>query len=151
VLYDGTDYVRDCKQTVKALLEEEFEDARVYLADLETIPTFGAGGTFCIEALSSGVETAAGALGQVLVTLRIWTYAEEVEGERAEEAVSSLAQKLEGVLLAATRTAPAAGRDWLATEYLETTYLPREKGRTWRRRYLRAGRTDWRVRLAACR
>jgi hypothetical protein len=150
VRYDGRDYVTETKLRVQELVASEFEGAAVYLADLDNIPTFGAGGTFCIEALGSAVDVA-GALPNVLVTLRVWTYVEAVDAAEAEERVAVLAQKLEAALLAASRPAPAAGAPWLDAEYLATVYMPREKGRAFRRQYLRAGRTDWRVRLAACR
>ncbi len=149
--YDTGDYVTATKGQVKALIEAEFPGAVVYLADLDNIPAFGAGGTFCLEAASSAADTTNRAFGQVIVALRVWTYTEEVDAAAAEETVAALAQKLEAALLAATRPGPDAARAWFATEYLETTYMPREKGRALRRKYLRAGRTDWRVRLAACR
>jgi len=151
VPYDASDYVKATKLKVRDLIVDAFDGAVVYLADLDNIPAFGAGGTFCLEALGSAVDAGPGSFGQVAVTLCIWTYVETVDAAAAAEAVSALAQKLEAVLFAATRDAPGADDAWLATDFLQTSYMPREKGRAFRRKYLRAARTDWRVRLAACR
>jgi hypothetical protein len=146
--YDVTDYVKKTKEEVKTLVEREFDGAAVYLFDPGRIPAFGDGGTFCLEAASSAVETAAADYGLVVVTLRIWTYVEGTDGA-AEEALAALAQKLEAVLFAATEPSFRAYPAWLATEYLQTNYMIREKGRAFRRKPLRAARTEWRVRLAA--
>jgi hypothetical protein len=149
--YDPADYVHATKLKVKAALEESFAGAAVYLADLDNIPAYAPAGTFCLEAAASYVALAATPAGQIAVTLRIWTYVEEVDAAAAEERLSALTQKLEAVLAAAARPYPGPAGDWLAVEILQTTFLPRDKGRGRRRGYLRAARTDWRVRLAACR
>ncbi len=149
--HDPADYVHATKLQVKAALEEAFGGAAVYLADLDNIPAYGAAGTFCLEAAASEVDAAATPAGQIAVTLRVWTYVEEVDAAAAEERLSALTQKLEAVLCAAARPHPGPAGDWLAADVLQTTFLPREKGRARRRGYLRAARTDWRVRLAACR
>lgn len=141
---DDRNYVQAVKEQLAALIAGTFAGARVYFADVDNIPAFGEAGTFCLEAGSSAVDTA----GRVVVALRIWSYVEETDAAAAEQKVSALAQRLEAAIWAATREGPNPDFGWLATEYLETTYLPREKGRALRRRYLRAGRTDWRVRLA---
>ena len=146
--YDVTDYVKKAKVEVKALIEREFEGAAVYLFDPGHVPAFGDGGTFCLEAAASAVETAAADYGRVAITLRLWTYVEGADGP-AEEAVTALAQKLEAVLFAATKPSFHADETRLETEYLQTNYMIREKGRAFRRKPLRAGRTEWRVRLAA--
>jgi len=151
VRYDATDYVLATKNSLRDLIVQEFPGAAVYMADLDVIPAFGGGGTFCLEAAASGADPGAGAFAPVVLTFRIWSYVEAVSAEAAEGALSALAQKLEAVVMAATRPAPAGDNPWLATEYLQTTYLPREKGRALRRKYLRAARTEWRVRLAAAR
>jgi len=145
---DPTDYVKAVKEKARALLEREFDGAAVYAADPEHIPAFGAGGTFCLEAASSAVEAAAADYGRVVVMLRIWTYIDGV-GPEAEEAVAALAQRLEAALFAARLPRSRAGALGLETEYLRTDYLTREKGRAFRRRRVRAARTEWRVRLAA--
>ncbi len=139
---DGTNFVRELKELAGALIEREFEGAVVYAGDPEHVPTFGAGGTFCVEVASSGVEAAAGDCGRVVVTLRVWTYVDG-DGAEAEEAVATLAGRLEAALFA------AGGSLGLETEYVRTDYLTREKGRAFRRRRVRAGRTEWRVRQAA--
>ncbi len=146
--YDVTDYVKKTKKEVKTLVEREFDGAAVYLFDPGRIPAFGDGGTFCLEAASSAAETGAAGYGLVVVTLRIWTYVEGADGA-AEEALAALAQKLEAVLFAATEPSFRVYPAWLATEYLQTNYMIREKGRAFRRKPLRAARTEWRVRLAA--
>jgi len=145
---DATNYVREVKERVRVLIERELDGAVVYPADPEHIPAFGAGGTFCVEAASSGVEAAAADYGRVVVTLRIWTYVDG-DGSEAEEAATALAQRLEAALFAAEAPSAGAGSLGLETEYLRTDYLTREKGRAFRRRRVRAGRTEWRVRLAA--
>jgi hypothetical protein len=145
---DATDYVREVKERARALIERELEGAAVYAGDPEHVPAFGAGGTFCVEAASSGVEAAAGGCGRVVVTLRVWTYVDG-DGPEADEAVAALAQRLEAALFAAGTPSAGAGSLGLETEYLRTDYLTREKGRAFRRRRVRAGRTEWRVRLAA--
>lgn len=146
---DATDYVREVKERARALMERELEGAAVYAGDPEHVPAFGAGGTFCVEAASSGVEAAAGEdYGRVVVTLRVWTYVDG-DGPEADEAVAALAQRLEATLFAAGAPSAGAGSLGLETEYLRTDYLTREKGRAFRRRRVRAGRTEWRVRLAA--
>ena len=150
MIYNDTDYVRVVKLLVKDLIEAEFAGSAVYMSDPDNIPDFGDEGTFCIEGLASGVNTGQPP-GQVYVTLRIWTYYNELDGELAEERVSNLAQKLEGLLLAATSSGPTALSDLVGTDFIQTTYLTKQKGRTLRRKYLRAARTDWRVRLAATR
>jgi hypothetical protein len=144
---DATDYVGETLGAVKALLEREFAGAAVYAGDMDRVPAFGGGGAFCLEAAASGVETAAADYGRVVVTLRIWTFAGERGGERAEEAVPALAQKLEAVLLAAARDPAYPG--WVRTEYLQTNYVTRRAGRPFRLKYIPAGRTEWRVCLAA--
>ncbi|NIT36239.1 MAG: hypothetical protein GTN49_07030 [candidate division Zixibacteria bacterium] len=146
--YDVTDYVKKTKEEVVALIKREFDGAAVYLFDPGHIPAFGDGGTFCLEAASSAVETAAADYGRVVVTLRVWTYVERADGA-AEEAVTALAQKLEAVLFAAAEPSFRVYPAWLATEYLQTNYMTAEKGRAFRRKPLRAARTEWRVRLAA--
>lgn len=145
---DATNYVREVKERVRALIERELDGAVVYAADPEHIPAFGPGGTFCVEAASSGVEAAAADYGRVVVTLRIWTYVDG-DGSEAEEAVAALAQRLEAALFAAGLPSAGAGSLGIETEYLRTDYLIREKGRAFRRRRVRAGRTEWRARLAA--
>ncbi len=150
VIYNDTDYVRAVKLQIKGLIEAEFAGAAVYMHAPDNLPQFGDAGTFCIEGLASGVNTGT-PIGQVYVTLRIWTYYDELDGELAEERVSKLAQKLEGLLLAAASSGPGALSDLAGTDFVQTTYLTRQKGRTLRRKYLRAARTDWRVRLAATR
>lgn len=129
--YDATDYVGETVAAVEALLEREFAGAA----------------TFCLEAAASGVETAASDYGRVVVTLRVWTFAAERDAGRAEERVPALAQKLEAVLLAAARD--PAYPSWVRTEYLQTNYVTRRAGRPFRLRYVPAGRTEWRVCLAA--
>jgi hypothetical protein len=146
--YDVTDYVKKTKVEVKALIEREFEGAAVYLFDPGRVPAFGDGGTFCLEGAASAVEATAADYGRVAITLRVWTYVEGEDGP-AEEAVTALAQKLEAVLFAATKPSFHADETWLETEYLQTNYMIREKGRAFRRKPLRAARTEWRVRLAA--
>ncbi len=143
---DGTNYVRELKELAGALIEREFEGAVVYAGDPEHVPAFGAGGTFCVEVASSGVEAAAGDCGRVVATLRVWTYVDG-HGPQAEEAVAALAQRLEAALFGAGT--PSGNALGLETEYLRTDYLTREKGRAFRRRRVRAGRTEWRVRQAA--
>lgn len=151
MIYDATDYVKSTKELVKSLIEAEFDGAAIYMSDPDNVPAYGDGGTFCIQGLASGADTSAGAFGQVYVTLRIWTYYTEVDSELAEERVSELAQKLEAVLLAAALSGPGSSNDLVGTDFIQTAYLTREKGRALRRKYLRVARTDWRVRLAACR
>lgn len=148
--YDPTDYVRATKEQVRDLIAAAFPSASVYLADRETIPSYKPAGTFCLEATTSRVDASA-EIAAVIVGLRIWTYVEAVAGEDAEQLLTALAQKLEAVLMAATRGGPNAQADWLAAETLQTTYVPAEKGRARRRPYLRAAHTDWEVRLAATR
>jgi len=150
MIYNSTDYVKEIKLQVKNLIEKEFIDVIVYLADSSNIAEYGVGGTFCIEGAASGVSVAQKP-GQVHITLRIWTYFNEVDNELAEEQVSQLAQKLEGLLVAYSSNSPNSASDIVASDFIQTTYLTREKGRTLRRKYLRAARTDWRVRLAATR
>ncbi|MCP4231267.1 MAG: hypothetical protein GY771_14115 [bacterium] len=150
MIYNDTDYVKAVKLLVKDLIETEFGGTAVYLYDPDNLPDFGDEGTFCIEGLASGVNTGPPA-GQVYVTLRIWTYYRELDNELAEERVSGSARKLEGVLLAASSSGPTALSDLVGTDFIQTTYLTRQKGRTLRRKYLRAARTDWRVRLSATR
>ncbi|UCE26830.1 MAG: hypothetical protein JSW52_10870 [Candidatus Coatesbacteria bacterium] len=150
MIYDATDYVKETKELVKSLIETEFAGAIVHMSDPDNVPAYG-GGTFCVEGAASGADTSHGAFGQVYVTIRVWTYYTEVDNELAEARVSELAQKLEAVLLAATSGGPAAGNDIVGTDFIQTAYLTREKGRALRRKYLRAARTEWRVRLAACR
>jgi len=145
--YDVTDYAKKTKEEVIALIEREFDGAAVYLFDPGHIPAFGDGGTFCLEAAASAVETAAD-YGRVVITLGVWTYVEGADGA-AEEALTALAQKLEAVLFAAAEPSFRVYPAWLATEYLQTNYMIREKGRAFRRKPLRAARTEWRVRLAA--
>lgn len=144
-----TDFVAETKAAVKDLIAEGFPGATIYLADYDNIPRFNDAGTFCLEAASSGVEV--GAQRHVVVTIRVWTYVEAADAAVAEEALTARAQRLEGLLAAAGTTAPAPGSRWLKPEALETVYQLREKGRLWRRQYLRAARTEWRVKLAACR
>lgn len=151
MVYNATDYVKCTKDLVRGLIEAEFAGAVVYLSDPDNIPAYGEGGTFCIEGFSSGVDTSPGAFGQVYVTVRVWTYCTEVNSELAEERVSELAQKLEAILLEVSSRGPATDNDLMNTDYIQTVYLTREKGKALRRKYLRAARTDWRVRLAACR
>jgi hypothetical protein len=151
MIYDATDYVKKTKELVKNLIEDEFINAVVYMSDPDNIPAYGDDGTFCIEGVASGADTGHGAFGQVYVTIRIWTYYTEVDSEMAEERVSELAQKLEAVLLAAASDGPGSNNDLAGVDFIQTVYLTREKGRALRRKYLRAARTDWRVRLAACR
>ena len=129
--YDATDYVGETAAGVKALLEREF----------------GSAATFCLEAAASGVQTAQSECGRVVVTLRIWTFAAERDGRTAEEKVPALAQKLEGVLFAASLDPAYPG--WIRTEYLQTNYVTRRVGRPFRLRHVPAGRTEWRVCLAA--
>lgn len=148
--YDPTDYVQATKERVRDLITAAFPSAAVYLADRETIPSFKPAGTFCLEATTSRVDTSAG-IAAVIVGLHIWTYVEAVAGEDAEQLLTARAQKLEAVLMAATRGGPDAQVDWLAVEMLQTAYVPAEKGRARRRPYLRAARTDWEVRLAPIR
>ncbi len=150
MIYNETDYVKAVKLQVKDLLEAEFDGVVVYPYDPDNLPHFGDSGTFCIEGLASGVNTGY-PVGQVYVTLRIWTYFDELDGELAEERVSTLAQKLEGVLLAAAASGPSALSDLAGTDFIQTNYLVKDKGRLLRRKYLRVARTDWRVRLAATR
>jgi hypothetical protein len=150
MLYNDIDYVKTVKLQIKGLIETEFEGSTVYLHDPDNLPDFGDAGTFCIEGLASGVNTAP-PVGQVYVTLRIWTYYNELDNELAEERVSGLAQKLEGVLLTACSSGPAALSDLVGTDFIQTTYLAKQKGKALRRKYLRAARTDWRVRLGAIR
>jgi len=128
--YDGTDYVGETAEAVRALLEREF----------------GGAANFCVEAAASGVETAPSDYGRVVVTLRIWTFANERDRRRAEEKVPALAQRVEAVLLAAARDPACA--NWIRTEYLQTNYVTRRVGRPFRSRYVPAGRTEWRVCLA---
>ena len=110
MIYNETDYVKAVKLQVKDLLEAEFDGVAVYLYDPDNLPHFGDSGTFCVEGLASGVNTGH-PVGQVYVTLRIWTYFDELDGELAAERVSMLAQKLEGVLLAAAASGPGALSD----------------------------------------
>jgi len=144
-----TDFVAETKLAVKALIEQGFPGAAVYTADYDNIPRFGDAGTFCVEAAASGVEV--GANRHVVVTIRVWTYVEAADAAVAEDTLTSRAQRLEGILAAAGAAAPAPSVRWLRPEALETVYQMREKGRLWRRQYLRAARTEWRVKLAACR
>ena len=148
--YDSSDYVHATKLALRDALAAAFPTAAVYLADRDNIAAYGPDGTFCLEAASSRTDVTAD-VPAVVVGLRIWIYVEAVAGEAAEQPLTALAQKLEAVLMAATKPGPSAQGDWLATETLQTTYLPVEKGRARRRPYLRAARTDWEVRLAACR
>jgi len=150
VIYNDTDYVRVVKLLVKDLLEAEFAGSSVYMSDPDNLPDFGDDGAFCIEGLASGVNTGH-PIGQAYVTLRVWTYYNELDGELAEERVSKLAQKLEGLLLAAASSGPTALSDLAGTDFIQTIYMVKHKGRLLRRKYLRAARTDWRVRLAATR
>jgi len=143
---DGADYVAETKVRLQAVLEQEFR-AAVYLADVDPIPACGAEGTFCVEAAASGVDTSDDGYGAVVVTLRIWTYAGRRGGVAAERQVCALAQRLEAALLAAAGPGGYAG--WRRTEYLETTYVRRARGRGFGRRLVPAGRTEWRVRLRA--
>jgi hypothetical protein len=147
VACDGADYVAETKVHVQAVVEREFRDAVVYLADVDPIPGFGTGGTFCVEAAASAVDTSDDGYGNVVVGLRIWTYAGRRAGAGAEGQVCALAQRLEAALLAATGRAGHAG--WRRTEYLETTYVRRARGRGFGRRLIPASRTEWRVRLRA--
>lgn len=151
MIYDATDYVKKTKELVKDLIEAEFAGAVVYMSDPDNVPAYGDGGTFCIEGAASGADTSHGAFGQVYVTVRIWTYYTEVDNELAEARVSELAQKLEAALLAAASRGPGVGNDIVGTDFIQTVYLTKEKGRALRRKYLRTARTEWRVRLAACR
>jgi len=144
---DGTDYVAETAAAVKALLEREFAGAAVYRGGPDDAPAPGGEGAFGIEAAASGVETAPSDYGRVVVTLRIWTFAAERGGRRAEEAVPALSQKLEAALFAASRD--PAYPSWIRTEYLQTNYVTRRAGRPFRPRYVPAGRTEWRVCLAA--
>jgi hypothetical protein len=80
VIYNDTDYVKVVKQQVKGLIEAEFAGAAVYNYDPDNLPQFGDAGTFCIEGLASGANTGY-PIGQVYVTLRIWTYYDELDGE----------------------------------------------------------------------
>jgi hypothetical protein len=143
---EATDYVRETLAKARALVARQFEGAVVYAGDREHVPARGDGGTFCVEAASSAVEAAAEDYGRVVVTLRIWTYVDG-DGPEAEEAAAARAQRLEAALFAAGL--PSGGALGLETEYLRTDYLTREKGRAFRRRRVRAARTEWRVRLAA--
>ncbi len=145
---DATDYVGETAAKVRALLAREFEGAVICVGDPEQVPASGSGGTFGVEAASSAVEAAAEDYGRVVVTLRIWTYVGG-DGPGAEGAVAALAQRLEAALFAAGLPSGGAGALGLETEYLRTDYLTREKGRAFRRRRVRAARTEWRVRLAA--
>lgn len=129
--YDATDYVGETAAEVKALLEREFGGAAV----------------FRVEAAASGVQTAPSDHGRAVVTLRVWTFAAERDARTAEEKVGALAQKLEAVLFAASRDPAYLG--WIRTEYLQTDYVTRRVGRPFRSRYVPAGRTEWRVCLAA--
>jgi hypothetical protein len=129
--YEATDYVGETASAVTALLGREFGGAAV----------------FRVEAAASGVQTAPSDYGRVVVTLRIWTFAGERDAGRAEERVPALAQKLEAVLFAAARDPAYPG--WIRTEYLQTNYVTRRVGRPLRSRYVPAGRTEWRVCLAA--
>lgn len=151
MIYDATDYVKKTKELVKNLIKGEFINAVVYMSDPDNVPVYGDDGTFCIEGVASGADTAHGAFGQVYVTIRVWTYYTEVDSEIAEERVSELAQKLEAVLLAAVSGGPGSNNDLVGVDFIQSVYLTREKGRALRRKYVRAARTDWRVRLAACR
>jgi hypothetical protein len=151
MIYDATDYVKKTKELVKLLIETEFVNPVVFMSDPDNVPTYGDGGTFCIEGVASGADTSHGAFGQVYVTIRVWTYYTEVDSETAEERVSELAQKLEAALLATVSGGPSSNNDLAGVDFIQTVYLTREKGRALRRKYLRAARTDWRVRLAACR
>lgn len=145
---DAADYVKEVKETVRALVAREFDGAAVYLGAPEHIPAFGAGGTFCVEAASSGVEAGAADRGRVVVTVRVWTYVDG-DGPPAEETVTALAQRLEAALFAAGGPSGGGGSAGLETQYLRTDYLTRERGRAFRRRRVWAGRTEWSVRLAA--
>jgi hypothetical protein len=145
---ETVNYVREVATRVRTLITREIAGAAVYAGDPERIPAFGPGGTFAVEAAASGVEAGTAYNGYVAVTLRIWTYADG-DGDEAEEAVSAAAQRLEAVLFAAKAFSLGEGALKLKTEYLRTDYLTREKGRAFRRRRVRAGRTEWRVRLAA--
>lgn len=151
MIYDATDYVKKTKELVKNLIEGEFINAVVYMSDPDNVPVYGGDGTFCIEGVASGADTTHSAFGQVYVTIRVWTYYTEVDSETAEERVSELAQKLEAVLLAAASDGPSSNNDLVGVDFIQSVYLTREKGRALRRKYVRAARTDWRVRLAACR
>ncbi len=144
----AADYVGEMLAKARALLAREFEGAVVYAGDPERIPAFADGGTFGVEVASSGVEARARDYGRVVVTLRIWTYVGG-DGAAAEKEVGALAQRLEAALFAAGLPSGSAGALGLETEYLRTDYLTREKGRAFRRRRVRAARTEWRVRLAA--
>lgn len=139
-------YMFELKGYVGALIEREFEDVNIYLSNPEYIPAFGVGGTFCIEAAASGVETRAEHYGQVYLALYIWTYLDGDDLETETE-VAALAQRLEAALLATASFSTGAGLAKLETEYIHTDYLKREKGRAFRRRRVRAARTLWRVRF----
>jgi hypothetical protein len=143
---EATDYLGETMEGVRALLAREFPGAAVYAAEADRIPSCGEGGAFCLEAAASGVETAASDYGRVAITLRVWTYAGG-RGVAAAEAVAAQAQRLEAVLFAAARD--AAYPRWIRTEYLQTNYVTRRAGGPFRARYIPAGRTEWRVRLAA--
>jgi hypothetical protein len=145
---DTTDYVGEMLTKTRALLAREFEGAVVYAGDPERVPAFGEGGTFGVEVASSAVEATAADYGRVVVALRVWTYVAG-DGPAAEKEVAALAQRLEAALFAAGLPSARAGALGLETEYLRTDYLTREKGRAFRRRRVRAARTEWRVRLAA--
>jgi hypothetical protein len=129
--YDATDYVGETAAEVEALLEREFDGAAF----------------FRVEAAASGVQADPSDSGRVVVTLRVWTWAAERNGRGAEEKVPALAQKVEALLFAAARDPAYPG--WTRTEYLQTNYVTRRVGRPFRSRYVPAGRTEWRVCLAA--
>ena len=94
------------------------------------------------------MEATAEDYGRIVVALRIWTYVDG-DGPGAEKEVAALAQRLEAALFGAGLPSGRAGALGFETEYLRTDYLTREKGRAFRRRRVRAARTEWRVRLAA--
>lgn len=142
------DYVGEAAAKTRALLAREFDGAAVCAGDPERVPAAGRGGTFGVEIASSAVETTAEDYGRVVATLRIWTYVDG-DGPAAAEVVTALAQRLEAALFAAGLPAGGGGALGLETQYLRTDYLTREKGRAFRRRRVRAARTEWRVRLAA--
>lgn len=128
---DATDHVGETAAAVRALLEREF----------------GGEAVFRVEAAASGVQADPSDYGRVVVTLRIWTWAAGSNAGGAEEKVPALAQKVEAVLFAAARD--PAYPAWIRTEYLQTNYVTRRVGRPFRARYVPAGRTEWRVCLAA--
>jgi hypothetical protein len=143
--YDATDYLGETREGVRELLAREFPGVAVYAAEADWLRALGEGDAFWLEGAASGVETAPSDYGRVIATLRVWTSA----GGRgaAPEVVPALAQKLEAVLFAAARD--AAYPRWVRTEYLQTNYVTRRAGGPFRARYVPAGRTEWRVCLAA--